>query len=128
MLWAAVKERPEDETGHKAFVTYAIESGRYLEAIELYKTLTGEHADLGRTWQERLAAQVAARLLAKPADASVQLSTMAERRGKIAAGLGLFFCALAGLSWGREFSAMGLVFGLPLLATGLIIYSRAKSK
>ncbi len=130
MLWAQVRAQPDEEARHRTFVTYAIESGRYLEAVDLYKVMAAEqeHADTARAWQERLAAQVAARLLTRPPDAAAQLADLSRRRGKIASTLGVIFCALAGLSWGRPFAAMGLVFGLPLLATGLVIYSRGKSK
>lgn len=130
VLWAPVREAPTDEARHRSFVTYAVESGRYLEAIERYKSLGEEPGleALARTWQERIAAQVALKLLVKGPDAEAQVAELTRRRGKGLVGAGLVLSALAGLTWGRPFAAMGLVFGLPLLATGLVIYSRAKSK
>lgn len=129
-LWAPVREAPDDEARHRSFVTYAVESGRYLEAIERYKALEKEPGleSLARGWQERIAAQVALKLLVKGPDAEAQLGELTRRRSKWMVGAGLVLCALAGVTWGRPFAAMGLVLGLPLVATGLVVYSRAKSK
>lgn len=129
-LWAPIVEAPTDEARHRSFVTYAVESGRYLEAIERYKVLEQEPGleTLARTWQERIATQVAMKLLVKGQDADAQLAQLTKTRAKYLVIVGLVFCALAGLTWGRPFAAMGLVFGLPLVATGLVVYSRVKSK